>query len=113
MKKYSIIIIINLLLLTYSQTSAQETVQPFFNMKGGIAVQTTQMDALADTIAVINHRWDDIVWSRRIFRVIDMREKQNYQLYFPLRANEEYKSLFRLMLNAIVDGIPVYRQQLH
>lgn len=110
MKKYSIVIIINLLLLTQNTISAQETAQPFFNMKGAIAVQTTQMDALADTIAVISHRSDDIVWSRIIYKVIDMREKQNYQLYFPTRANEEYKSLFRLMLNAIVDGVPVYRR---
>lgn len=110
MKKYSIVIIINLLLLTCNLTSAQETAQPFFNSKGAIAVQTTEMDALADTIAVISHRRDDIVWSRIIYRIIDMREKQNYQLYFPMRANEEYKSLFRLMLNAIVDGIPVYRR---
>lgn len=110
MKKNSIVIIINLLLLTQNTISAQETAQPFFNMKGAIAVQTTQMDALADTIAVISHRSDDIVWSRIIYKVIDMREKQNYQLYFPTRANEEYKSLFRLMLNAIVDGVPVYRR---
>ncbi|HRZ97385.1 MAG TPA: gliding motility protein GldN, partial [Paludibacter sp.] len=85
-------------------------VQSFFNKKGAVALQTTQIDGMADTIAVINHRMDDIVWSRIVYRVIDMREKQNYQLYFPMRPNDEYKSLFRLMLTAITDGLPVYRR---
>jgi gliding motility associated protien GldN len=39
-----------------------------------------------------------------------MRDKQNYQLYFPARPNLEYKSLFRLMLDAICAGAPVYRR---
>ncbi len=111
MKKNSSFLFYLLFTLTVSFTAkSQETAQPFFTTKGGIALQTTQMDALADTIAIINHRADDIAWSRIIYKVIDLRDKQNYQLYFPLRQNEQYKSLFRLILEAIVDGVPVYRR---
>ncbi len=111
MKKYSFILIFLLFVLNASQTAkSQETAQPFFNSKGGIALQTTQMDALADTIAIINHRFDDIAWSRILYKVIDLRDKQNFQLYYPLRFNEQYKSLFRLILEAITDGLPVYRR---
>lgn len=111
MKKYSSILSIIVSLFAFSQVVlTQEMAHPFFNAKGAIALQTTQIDALADTIAVINHRADDIVWSRIIYKVIDLRDKQNYQLYYPLRPNEHYKSLFRLMLEAIVDGLPVYRR---
>jgi len=110
MKKYKVVLIVNLLLISFTYSSAQESAQSFFNSKGGIAIQTTQMDAMADTIAVINHRWDDIAWKRTVYKVIDLRDKQNYQLYFPMRPNEEYESLFRLMLNAIADGLPVYRR---
>jgi gliding motility associated protien GldN len=74
---------------------------PFFNSKGTVRIQTTELDMLADTIATVNHRADDIVWSRVVYRVIDMREKQNYQLYFPMRANDQYRSLFRVMLDAV------------
>ena len=42
--------------------------------------------------------------------MIDMRDKQNFQLYFPTRATEEYKSLFKLMIDAVVDGINVYKR---
>ncbi len=110
MKKTSAIIIICLLILPIYQITAQEMAQPFFNNKGGISIQTTEIAGLGDTIAVINHRSDDIVWSRIVYNVIDMRDKQNYQLYFPMRPNEEYKSLFRLMLNAITNGVSVYRR---
>ena len=68
------------------------------------------MDAMADTIAVVNHRWDDIAWSRTVYRVIDMRDKQNFQLYFPTRPNDQYRSLFRVMLDAVANGINVYKR---
>jgi len=66
----------------------------FFEKNGTVALQTTSLNALADTIAVMNHRWDDVVWSRTVYRVIDMRDKQNYQLYFPIVPNEKYKVCF-------------------
>ena len=87
-----------------SQTVSKGSPQPFFSPNGNVAIQTDQMNALADTIAKINHRADDIEWSRIVYRVIDMREKQNNQLYFPITPNEKYKSLFRLILEATVNG---------
>lgn len=83
---------------------------PFFDDKGTVRIQTLEMDAMADTIATVYHRADDIVWSRVVYKIIDMRDKQNYQLYFPTRPNDEYQSLFRLMLNAVTQGVPVYRR---
>ena len=87
-----------------SQTVSKGSPQPFFSANGNVAIQTDQMNALADTIAKVNHRADDIEWSRIVYRVIDMREKQNNQLYFPITPNEKYKSLFRLILEATVNG---------
>lgn len=108
MKKYWIISLTISLFFVPNLVIAQVNQVPFFDSKGAVRIQTTEMDALADTIAVVNHRADDVVWSRIVYRVIDMREKQNYQLYFPLRANNEYQSLFHLMLNAICNGVNVY-----
>ena len=87
-----------------SQTVSKGSPQPFFSPNGNVAIQTDQMNALANTIAKVNHRADDIEWSRIVYRVIDMREKQNNQLYFPVTPNEKYKSLFRLILEATVNG---------
>lgn len=83
---------------------------PFFDEKGTVRLQTLEMDAMADTIATVYHRSDDVVWSRVVYKIIDMRDKQNYQLYFPTRPNDEYESLFRLMLTAITQGVPMYRR---
>lgn len=88
---------------------AQEKSLPFFDTKGNIAIQTTQMDALADTISKINHRSDDIVWSRTVYRIIDLRDKPNSRLYFPIKPNDRYKSLFRVILDATIqNGLKAY-----
>jgi len=85
-------------------TLAQEKSLPFFDLKGNIAIQTMQMDAMADTVSKINHRADDIVWSRTVYRIVDLRDKPNNRLYFPIKPNEKYKSLFRIILDATVEG---------
>lgn len=116
MKKYNFILLFAVFMVSIYHVNAQdlennsEKPLPFFNKIGAVRLQTTEMDALADTIAVVNHRADDVVWRRTVYRVIDMRFKQNYQLYFPSRPTDEYRSLFNVMLNAIVDGVNVYRR---
>ena len=95
-----------------ASVQAQKTAFPFFDQSGQIRLQTTELDALADTIAVISHRADDIVWARVVYRVIDMREKQNYRLYFPTRYdNPTYRNLFKVILDAICeDGLTAYER---
>lgn len=110
MKKYLIVPLVIFFTAIPSVMKAQLNQVPFFDSKGNVRLQTTEMDALADTIAKVYHRADDVVWSRVVYRVIDMREKQNYQLYFPMRASDEYRSLFHVMLDAMCSGIPVYRR---
>ncbi len=101
MKTYWVALCILCVLPICNRTVAQQSL-PFFERNGNIAIQTTQMDALADTIAKVNHRADDIVWSRIVYRIIDLRDKQNNQLYFPIKSNDKYKSLFRTILDASV-----------
>jgi len=104
-------VIVSLMLISLGAIgiiNAQTKEMPFFDEKGTVRIQTMEMDAMADTIATVYHRADDIKWSSVVYKIIDMRDKQNYQLYFPTRPNDEYESLFRLMLNAITQGVPVY-----
>lgn len=108
MKKISVIVF---LLIGVLSVNAQHQILPFFDDKGAVRIETTELDAAADTLVTVFHRADDIVWSRIVYRVIDMRYKQNYQLYFPVRYDDrEYRSLFKVMVDAIVDGLPVYRK---
>ncbi len=101
MRKF--ILIQSLIIATFSSLFAQNETLPFFEKSGKVQSQAEEMKSLSDTIAIVNHRRDDIVWSRIIYRIIDMREKQNSQLYFPVTPTVKYKNLLRVILEATVN----------
>lgn len=43
----------------------------------------------------------DYVWSKRVWRVIDLREKMNYPLYYPLRPLNDRYNLFHILTSGI------------
>lgn len=105
--------IIALLFAGVVMANAQHQINSFFNSKGAVRLETQELNEASDTLASVFHRADDIVWARVVYRVIDMRYKQNYQLYFPTNSDDpQYRSLFKVMLDAIVDGMPVYAKSL-
>ena len=111
MKRYKLVSIAILFTILMSSLQAQVKQIPFFQKNGTPSIQTNEMKALADTIAVVNHRMDDVVWYRVLYRIIDMRDKQNYQLYFPTEPTEQYKSLFRVIMEAAVnDSLRAYNK---
>ena len=95
----------------FATTQAQYQVNSFFDNMGIVRLETQELSETADTLVSKFHRADDIVWSRVVYRIIDMRFKQNYQLYNPVSSEDpQYKSLFLVMLNAIKDGMEVYEK---
>ena len=105
------IIVIICFFLGVIAAQAQHTVNPFFDEKGIARIQTHEFSDHPDTIISIFHRQDDIIWSRVVYRIIDMRYKQNFQLYFPTRYDDPtYRNLFKVIVDAIVDGMPVYQK---
>ena len=110
MKKISIIACLMLGVLT---AQAQHKVISFFDELGSARIQTEEFSQAHDTIVMVDHRIDDIIWSRYVYRIIDMRYKQNYQLYFPTKPDDaDYRSLFKVITDAVVDGLPIYEKNM-
>lgn len=49
-------------------------------------------------------RESDIMWSKRVWRTIDLREKFNHALYFPETEINDRKSLFDVIKKGIMSG---------
>ena len=46
----------------------------------------------------------DVMWSRTVWRKLDLREKMNHPIYYPIEETKERINLVQLMLNAISEG---------
>lgn len=48
-------------------------------------------------------RQADVMWRKRVWEMIDVRQKINHSLYFPLEELEDRKSLFDVMRHALLE----------
>jgi gliding motility associated protien GldN len=55
-------------------------------------------------ISYTHLREADVLWSKRVWRIIDLREKINQPLYYPIEPSSERVSLFDLMKCSIESG---------
>lgn len=109
MKKYAVLALFAVLSLGVSaQQVDRHIINSFFNADGSVRFETQELDQSADTLASIFHRADDVIWARVVYRIIDMRYKQNYQLYFPTNPeDQQYHSLYYVILDALAkQGTP-------
>ena len=110
LKKISIIACLMLGVVT---TQAQHKVVSFFDEMGTARIQTEEFSQAHDTVVMVDHRIDDVIWARYVYRIIDMRYKQNYQLYFPTKSDDaDYRNLFKVITDAVVDGLPIFEKNM-
>lgn len=110
LKKISIIACLMLGIVT---AQAQHKVVSFFDEMGTARIQTEEFSQAHDTVVLVDHRIDDVIWARYVYRIIDMRYKQNYQLYFPSKSDDaDYRNLFKVITDAVVDGLPIFEKNM-
>lgn len=110
MKRLSIIVCLTLGVIA---AQAQHNVISFFDEVGSARIQTVEFSESHDTLVLVDHRIDDVIWSRYLYRIIDMRYKQNYPLYFPVKSDDaDYRNLFKVITDAVVDGLPIFEKNM-
>lgn len=96
-----------------STASAQSsTTNDFFNEFGEIPANLPTSYDMKDLkpIEYINPRPDDIYWQKVVYRVLDLREKMNYPLYYPEVPGDGRESLFSLIFKLLNEKkVPAFR----
>lgn len=104
--------IIACFVLGITTAQAQHIPTQFLDEYGSARITTEEFSSAHDTVVIINHRIDDVIWARYVYRIIDMRFKQNFQLYFPVLSDDpDYRNLFKVITDAVIDGMPIFEKQ--
>jgi len=75
-------------------------------------IDEAPMDALYEDENIINKdpiplpsiRAADVMWSKRVWREIDFRQKFNQKFYFPIETQASWKSFIIVVLDALKEG---------
>jgi len=99
MKKNILIIAILLLFIAASSNAQQILNTP---PRDGVIDKSEKIEK--KPIAYPWIRNADYVWEKRIWRVIDMREKMNQPMYYPETPHNNWRSFMTIMMDAIKEG---------
>jgi gliding motility associated protien GldN len=70
--------------------------------RDGVVDKGERMDKKPITYPWI--RQADYIWEKRLWRVIDMREKMNQPMYYPETPHNNWRSFMTIMMDAIKEG---------
>lgn len=106
MKKICFIVLLVLAVLPL-QAQEPHKINSYLMDNGAVGLETQEL--MNDTVVTVFHRREDVVWARTVYSIIDLRYKQNFELYFPTNLkNPRFRSLMGVIVDAIADGLPVY-----
>src|SRR5437773_1043156 len=78
---------------------AQVTTPPSSNVLDGVYVK--EHTATRQVIPYAFLREADVMWNKRIWRVIDLKQKINLPLYYPYTGTHDRKALMDLIWDAV------------
>ncbi|MEO6902728.1 MAG: gliding motility protein GldN [Bacteroidia bacterium] len=102
MKNVKFLLIVLIVAVASMQSIAQEVIKP---PKYPDGVYTKENTRTRRAIPYPHLREADVMWSKRVWRVIDLREKMNFPFYYPDQPILDRKSLFDVIKDAAMkDG---------
>lgn len=99
--KKTIILTSFLLFLSAAYAQKVETEKKSLVLDGVVKMEQVKE---REPIAYPTIREADVFWSRRVWRVLDLREKMNYPLYYPTEVIRSRKSFVQTLVGAIQQG---------
>ncbi|MDF2437162.1 MAG: gliding motility protein GldN [Bacteroidota bacterium] len=103
MKTLKYFLVVFAVVIAAANSYAQEVVAPAPKYPDG--VYTKENTRTRRAIPYTHLREADVMWSKRVWRVIDLREKMNHPLYYPAQPILDRKSLFDVIKDAALkDG---------
>ncbi|MCX6268142.1 MAG: gliding motility protein GldN [Bacteroidetes bacterium] len=100
MKKILFLVLLSLFIVGLKQTSYSQVLEG--PPRDGVYDRTSVMQV--QPIPYPYLREADIIWTRRIWRVIDMREKMNQTFYFPEKPQNDWKSFMQIIMDGLKEG---------
>ncbi len=113
-KTFYHVIFAGLFLFSTSVSGQQEGGASFFGENGELATNIPTSISLEERkpIEYNNPRADDIIWQKVVYRIIDLRERMNFPLYFPEESSDNRQSLFTTIFRLFEsDQIKCYTYQ--
>src|SRR3954469_8370957 len=102
MRRFTHICLTALMLLSASLMVAQQSIFQPGDYKDGVYDKENAVNRRF--IPYTHLREGDVTWEKRIWRTLDMREKINQQLYYPIEPNVSRISIMQLMTKYILSG---------
>jgi gliding motility associated protien GldN len=100
MQKLKILLVVLVVTIVTVNIYGQEVIKP---PKYPDGVYTKENTRTRRAIPYPTLREADVMWSKRVWRVIDLREKMNFPLYYPDAKILDRKSLFDVIHDAAVN----------
>lgn len=100
MKKVIGILAIVLIVAGFAKTSSAQVLDS--PPRDGVYDKKTTIEKKPITYPWV--READVVWSKRIWRVIDLREKMNQAFYYPEVPHNDLRSLMQVLMDALKEG---------
>ncbi len=98
------IAIIAALILLFTGTGLKSFAQVLDNQPSDVVYYDNNDDRNIKPVQFQPVRKADIMWSKRIWREIDFRQKMNQPFYYPIVPHNNWQSFMTILMNALKEG---------